>query len=143
MPFPKLERQTTDFRLSIHEKENALRRTWKQRQKTTTDQCIMAHLRRWSSALHAALPRELRDMIYSYCLDHDWDDIMLIESLTVLYGFSRRQCWDHDRLREYVLLDPVFVVREVAIEVAEMIYARAQVPSFGRTVATGNPASCT
>jgi hypothetical protein len=135
----KLEREMTDLRLRIHKKESSLRTKWKERQRTTAGQYSKLHLRHWSSALYAALPRELRDMIYSHCLDHDWDDKVLIESLEVLYGFSRPQWWNHDRLREYVLLDPSFVVKEVAIEVVEMIFARAQVPSFGMNRREGKP----
>ncbi|KAF9737607.1 hypothetical protein PMIN01_05386 [Paraphaeosphaeria minitans] len=69
----------------------------------------------------------------------DWDGQMLVEILTVLHGFTRPQSWKNDRLREYVLLDPSFVEKEVAIEVAEMMYARAEVPSFGKNRRKGKP----
>lgn len=129
----------TNLRLKIHEKEVALKLVWDRRHEKSAKMFSKAHLQHWSAALYANLPRELRDMVYSLSLDHDWNDHMLVESLSVLYGFSRPQLWDHDRLKDYVLLDPSFVIEEVAIEVAEMIYARAQVPSFGMKRREGKP----
>ncbi|KAL5373655.1 hypothetical protein DPSP01_012518 [Paraphaeosphaeria sporulosa] len=135
----KLEREMTGLRLKIHEKEIALKVTWDSRHRKSVELYSKAHLQDWSAALYAKLPRELRDMIYTLSLNNDWDDQMLVDSLTVLYGFGRPQVWNHDQLREYVLLDRSFVKREVAIEVAEMIYRRAEVPSFGMNRREGKP----
>ncbi|KAF2448300.1 hypothetical protein P171DRAFT_210355 [Karstenula rhodostoma CBS 690.94] len=135
----RLEREMTDLRLKIHKQEVDLKVIWAGRQGKSLKLYSKVHLQYWSGALYDTLPRELRDTIYSLCLDHDWTDQAFIESLSVLYGFSRPQSWDHNQLRKYVLLDPSFVRKEVAVEVAEMMYARARVPSFGMNRCEGKP----
>ncbi|KAL1605218.1 hypothetical protein SLS60_004762 [Paraconiothyrium brasiliense] len=136
-----LERRMTDLRLEIHEKELALRTTWSDRLEHTAKQYSQAHLRDWSSVLYVLLPRELRDIIYSLCLHHDFDGQVLARSLSILYGFSdQNDDWRKEqRLREYVLLDPAFVGREVAKEIAEMVYRGADVPFFGMSGHDGKP----
>lgn len=128
----KLEREMTNLRLKIHEEEIALRKTWRPRHEDSVRIVRQTHLQSLSSALYIKLPRELRDMIYSFCLNDDWDDQVLADSMEILSGFSYlSQSRNHDRLCKYILLDPAFVQKEVAIEIAQMIYARTEVPSFG------------
>lgn len=136
-----------DLRLTIMRKEKVLKSTWAERLDQSRTVYCKIYLQGWTSLLYARLPRELRDVIYSMCLNDNFGPAVIERSLSMLCGFDanhsdhtirllhRRACL----LPQYVLLNPAFVGKHVAQEVAEMVHRRAHLPSFGTSQHRNKP----